>query len=684
VLAVPEEESILSECVQAGVPRTWLSWHYRSRDESLIAFSNALYYEDRLSTFPAPRATPPGPEDGVGISLVRVAGRFLRSGAGRRLRTNPVEAEAIVADIRRRFAEHPPGPDGSSVPSIGVVTFNAPQRTLVEELLRDCGDPRVAAALEASDGLFVKNLENVQGDERDVILFSTAFSVNDKGMLPLNFGPLNQAGGERRLNVAVTRARRQVIVYSSFDPEQLRAEQTSARGIKDLRTYLDLAAAGTGVLDSLAIRTPRTEPPDRHREEVAAALRARGWSVDELVGLSEFRVDLALRSPNNPERYAVAVLLDGPAWARRRTVGDRDGLPVEVLSGLMQWPGVERVWLPHWVGDPGAVLDSLSYAVQRAEEAWEESSGRTAPPASLGASDRTAPAPGWPESTPGDGADEPAVLGTRRANTDWATTEGAAFGAVSTAATGATHDRATTEGASLGTVSAAATGATLDSADQGPLHRAPAGAVAPGRASEVGEGEGPDPAAPDRVFVPWDLQLLGDRSVLDQLPAWGAATRVRQVIEQIAAAEGPVHTRRLARLTAAAFGLRKVSEERAEAILRLVPNELNDASGEPFVWPPGVDQEGWRTYRRQVSVQERPLEQISLHEIGNAMAGVARAAAGVERESLLRETYAVFGGLRLTEGVRQRLNLAVDGFLASGRLRQSADFILPGDESPSG
>src|SRR4051794_40164944 len=177
---VEDEESILSECVQARVPRQWLSWHYRSQDESLIAFSNNQYYENRLSSFPAPTHGRASAEpDGRGVSLVRVPGTFHRTNAGRLLRTNPIEAKAIVAEIRRRFDLVPKYGDGSDVvPSIGVVTFNAQQRAYIEALLRDADDDRLAAALDRADGegLFVKNLENVQGDERDVVFFSTGFS----------------------------------------------------------------------------------------------------------------------------------------------------------------------------------------------------------------------------------------------------------------------------------------------------------------------------------------------------------------------------------------------------------------------------------------------------------------------------------------------------------------------------
>ncbi len=361
---VEDEESILSECVQARVPRQWLSWHYRSQDESLIAFSNRQYYEGRLSTFPAPSSSR---DDDRGISLVRVDGRFQRSAGrgagGGPLRTNPIEAEAVVEEIKRRFDESP-----GQIPSIGVVTFNHQQRGYVETLIRDHDDERLADALDGThheEGLFVKNLENVQGDERDVVLFSTAFSPDARGVLPLNFGPLNRVGGERRLNVAVTRARRRIVVFSSFDPSQLRAEETSAVGIKHLRSYLDMAHLGTAALPADG---RRASARDRHAEEIAARVREHGFTVTTDVGLSDFKVDVAIASGDDPDRSLVAVLLDGPEWAGRRTVNDRDGLPTEVLTQLMRWPAVERVWLPEWLDRPDDVVARL---VQRATAATD-------------------------------------------------------------------------------------------------------------------------------------------------------------------------------------------------------------------------------------------------------------------------------------------------------------------------
>ena len=361
---VLDEESILSECVQARVPSKWLSWHYRSQDESLIAFSNHHYYENRLSSFPAPLPSDPRRHpDGYGISLVMVNGTFERSGRGKALRTNRVEAEAIIDDVRRRFWASP----GSS-PSLGVITFNAQQRDLIENLLRDSGDDRILQALDETDGLFVKNLENVQGDERDCILFSVAFSANDKGVVPLNFGPLSKPGGERRLNVAVTRARRQVVLYASFAPEALRAEETTQRGTKHLKAYLEMAARG---VEAVSDDGRRQATIDRHRDDLAAELRMAGFAVRTDIGLSDFRVDISIADGSDPEKPLVAVLLDGPTWRARRTVADRDGLPVDVLKGLMRWPGVERVWLPEWMRSRAETLAQLTRAVDEARRAGE-------------------------------------------------------------------------------------------------------------------------------------------------------------------------------------------------------------------------------------------------------------------------------------------------------------------------
>ena len=350
-----ESGSILDRCLAGGVPSRRLTWHYRSRVESLIAFSNRHYYDGGLLTFPSPLAmagrSDDGP-DGYGVCLRRVEDgayheekpRVRRPGV--RPGTNPVEARQVVEEVVRRFEAHP------SVPSVGVITFNARQRDLIEELLRkELGSQRVDEALEATDGLFVRSLENAQGEERDAILFSLTFSANERGDIPLSFGSLGHAGGERRLNVAITRARRQIVLFASFDPEDLRVEQSAHQGLRDLRAYLEQARSGSA---------PRALPASRsavdlHRNEIAERLRDTGLEVSVGVGHSSFEIDLVLGASGRP---GVAVLLDGPGWDRRKSVMDRDLLPVDVL-GTMGWERVERVWMPEWVADPDAVVTRL-------------------------------------------------------------------------------------------------------------------------------------------------------------------------------------------------------------------------------------------------------------------------------------------------------------------------------------
>ena len=246
------------------------------------------------------------------------------------------------------------------VPSVGVITFNARQRDLIETLLRKkIGSQGVDEALRARDGLFVRNLENAQGEERDAILFSLTFSANERGDVPLSFGSLGHAGGERRLNVAITRARRQIVVFASFDPEDLHVERSAHQGLRDLRAYLEQARDGGA---------PRALPAshsavDLHRTEVAVRLREAGLEVSVGVGHSSFEIDLVLAAPGRggvvqSERPSVGVLLDGPGWDRRGSVMDRDLLPFDVLRN-MGWERVERVWTPEWVADPDAVVARL-------------------------------------------------------------------------------------------------------------------------------------------------------------------------------------------------------------------------------------------------------------------------------------------------------------------------------------
>lgn len=585
---VADEESILTECVHAQVPQQWLSWHYRSQDEALIAFSNVHYYGGQLASFPAPHAGTAG----HGISLVRVDGHFERSGKGKTLRTNRVEAERIVEDIRRRFAESP-----DRAPSLGVITFNAQQRDLIENMLRDTRDERLLAALDEPDGLFVKNLENVQGDERDTILFSVAFSKKENGVLPLNFGPLSRPGGERRLNVAVTRARREVVLYASFDPADLRAEETTQVGTKHLKAYLELAARG---VDTIIDGGKRQPVIDRHRDDIAEALRHEGFVVRTDVGLSEFRVDLVIADHDEPDRALVAVLLDGAEWYRRKTVADRDGLPIEVLSNLMHWPSVERVWMPEWLNYREATLERLRQAVDDAKQ-------RLAAPV----------------EKPSEPVETPTLV-------------------IPPPVTGPKHESATIGG--------------LKSA---PTVAAPKPKLHPNI----------------RTFREWSPRIAGDKSVLDALPSPWAKSQVLMVAREIIEVEAPIHRDRLAKLVAGAFGLGRVNDDRRRSIQRVVPTEYR-RDRDDFYWGAGVHPDEWSLVRQPEAGGSRPLDEVSLIEIGNAMSIVAEQTGGIETEELKREALALFGGRRVTQAIGARLDDALKQAVDRGVLKFSSSGLV--------
>ncbi len=606
-VVVPDEESILSECVQAGLPRLWLSWHYRSRDESLISFSNAQYYEDRLSSFPAF----PGQLFDTGVSFTRVQGTFQRSG-GRGtekglLRTNPVEASAVAEEVLRRWRQRER--------SIGVVTFNIQQRALIEKMLWDSEVEGVREALaQKDDGLFVKNLENVQGDERDVIIFSTGFSVDARGVLPLNFGPLNRSGGERRLNVAVTRARRRVMVFCSFEPEDLRIEQTSSVGIKHLRAYLEQAKYGV-------VERPRSEVAiDRHAEQIAAALRSAGCVVQTEVGLSEFRIDLAVAAPGHGGLPTLAVLLDGPAWASRVTTGDRDGAPVSVLSQIMGWPAVARVWLPAWLSDPDGVVRDL---VARANASTDvvRSAGETSSSTSWTTYEASVPS-----ASDTDDASEPSP------------------------STGSGHAPLVPEAGSE----------PDDSRAPSASENASPAATEP---MDVETGSTGPEEYRERDLGPYPSGVL---ERLDDDPF--ARRQVEELMVEIIAESGPISTERLSRRVVKAYGRTRLVGDRLAQLRAMVPlNVLRDRE-EGFLWPPDRSPRDWTGFRASDDLKARPLAEIALLEIANGMVYVSAQAMGIDTDELFKQTYKLFGGNRITEPVRERLTAALAVGVARERL----------------
>lgn len=345
--AEADMESILDECRACGIPEMNLAWHYRSKSESLIAFSNVKYYEDKLVTFPAPVM------QDMALTYHHTGGVY-ESGANKRV--NKEEARQLVAHVVAALKE--PGFRYTEATSIGIVTFNSQQQALIEDMLEaerakdETLEPYFAE--DNPEAVFVKNLENVQGDERGVIYFSTTYGRDAQGKMSMNFGPLNLSGGERRLNVAITRARYGMHVFTSMAPEDINLSRTNARGAADLHDFLDYARRGAAAyLSSHAGAAER----DRLVDAVAARLKENGWKCRTSVGVSGYRIDLAVEHPDHAGETLAGIMLDGAAYAASNTARDRDVLRPSVLTGL-GWRLI-RLWAIDWWRHPKTVAQRL-------------------------------------------------------------------------------------------------------------------------------------------------------------------------------------------------------------------------------------------------------------------------------------------------------------------------------------
>jgi very-short-patch-repair endonuclease len=355
-------ESILDECLAAGVPHINLNWHYRSRHESLITFSNVRYYENRLVTFPAPDTRPSA------VSWQRVDGVFAKG----KERTNAIEAQAIV-DEAVRYLRDPAFVDEKGRPlSLGIITMNVQQMSLIERLLDVARQKYPSIEKHFSEdrleSVCVRNLETAQGDERDVILLGVNFGPTEPGgkTMSMSFGKLNMSGGWRRLNVAITRARREMKIFSSFEPGMIDLTRTNADGVRDLKAFLEFAQRGKDALAS-ADRGSLGGYDSPFEEAVAQELRRRGWQVVPQVGVSKFRIDLGIVHPDLPGDFLLGVECDGATYHSAATARDRDKVRAAILEGL-GWK-LLRVWSTEWWFNRSRAADQLHSAVELALEA---------------------------------------------------------------------------------------------------------------------------------------------------------------------------------------------------------------------------------------------------------------------------------------------------------------------------
>jgi transcription elongation GreA/GreB family factor/very-short-patch-repair endonuclease len=352
-----DAESILDVCSSHFRPTRSLRWHYRSQHHSLIAFSNHSFYRGNLIIFPSPY----GQGGKLGVRAVYLADAIYEN------QTNLREAKRVVEAVVEHIATRPSE-------SLGIVTLNIKQRDLIAEFLeerlksvRGADSYRDHWVIEGQP-LFIKNLENVQGDERDAIIISTTFGKPaGSSAVRQNFGPISRQGGWRRLNVLFTRAKKSIALYTSLRPEDIVMDGTTPDGTKALRNYLEYARTG-----SLATYEETDREPDSDFEiSVMDMLKLRGYEVTPQLGVAGYRIDIAVKHPDAPGSYLAAIECDGASYHSALSVRDRDRIRQEILESL-GWRGrIWRIWSTDWFRSPRQETEKLIRFLEDQRESWK-------------------------------------------------------------------------------------------------------------------------------------------------------------------------------------------------------------------------------------------------------------------------------------------------------------------------
>ncbi|MEX2411371.1 MAG: DUF3320 domain-containing protein [Candidatus Paceibacterota bacterium] len=353
-------ESILGLFEGKGAPNRMLRWHYRSEHESLIAVSNYEFYDNDLVLFPSPDVE----RSNSGVKYHYFDDTYYERGKGKSY--NKGESKKIAEAVKQHAKDHPDL-------SLGVAAFSKSQMKVILdeiELLRR-KDSSYESFFNAhpEEPFFVKNLENVQGDERDVIFISIGYGKTEDGLIFMNFGPLNNDGGERRLNVLITRARKRCEIFTNLMPQDIDTTRTNAKGMVALKRYLKYAL--TGELD-LPVDT-HGEADSYFEEDVAQELRQHGYEVEHQVGSAGFRIDLGVRSKKNVSEFIIGIECDGARYHSARSARDRDRTRQQVLERI-GW-NIHRVWSTDWFLNREKEVSKLLQAIEHHSNTDPQKSG---------------------------------------------------------------------------------------------------------------------------------------------------------------------------------------------------------------------------------------------------------------------------------------------------------------------
>lgn len=344
---IDDTEAILDVCLKQ-FPYRRLRWHYRSQHESLIQFSNEQFYDGDLIVFPSPKRE----VREYGVHYNYIDNPSYKKGRNRR------EAEVVVENIIHHFYRH-------AKKSLGVAVFNKAQAEEISLLLdkarqKDPAVDELISGQEHEEPLFIKNLENVQGDERDVIFISTTYGPEQAGgPVAQRFGPINSDLGWRRLNVIATRAKQRVEVFTSMRPTDINISENARRGVRSLRDYLDYAYSGK--VPERGIATGKA-PDSAFEVAVMRLITNLGYQCDPQVGVAGFYIDIGVRNPDRPGEYVLGIECDGATYHSSVSVRDRDRLRQEILERKGWF--IHRIWSTNWFRARSTEIDRLKRVIE--------------------------------------------------------------------------------------------------------------------------------------------------------------------------------------------------------------------------------------------------------------------------------------------------------------------------------
>ncbi|MGN1349449.1 MAG: DUF4011 domain-containing protein [Anaerovoracaceae bacterium] len=643
-LDIEDLDSILDDCLALGMPSAHLKWHYRSRHESLIAFSNHEFYENSMLTFPSAN------DREKHVTLVKVDGHYDR----KKGRVNEGEADAIVAEIKRRFSD-----EALRNESVGVVTFNLSQQMFIEDKLQEAFQADAALdrwANEGEDRLFVKNLENVQGDERDIILFSTTFGPDEEGKLSMNFGPLNNEGGWKRLNVAVSRARKEMKVFSSMTADMIDLRRTKAKGVEALKDFLNYAEKGN-LLISNSDGNPNSESGILNR--ICSELETAGYQYQRNVGHSKFKVDLAVINPSEPEEYILGIMLDGDSYKQSSNTKDREVSQVSILKGL-GW-NIHRIWaMDWWDNKDREIAKLLELLRQKTEEISEKPLESAEEPAAAVSEVPPAAPEGLPEdevcesetSEAGNGAtsvdleipkfnedpvlpEEQESVGESDAAPAPPLTEDPGFGdGWDTApAPPLTEDLGFGDGA--------------DAAYTQPVPEAQSIIAGVGAAHPSPLTESTPPSQEYQCSEYISADVLVNPLSTGEYVSEAAQRLILEHMQAILDAEAPVAESRLIRRTLRSFDILRASGQTTaatEKVLQKLSCRLDEQKGISFYWRPDQNPETYYEYRIDAGIEDkRKPEEICPQELKNAVCVTLAESSPMTENELIKNTIRTMG-----------------------------------------